>query len=82
MTIAMSASVTVSTAEDRIGMSSAIPRVTARRGVGLARHDIAFGRNQQDIVESKAEADVHGMPSFADGERGVAVHVNNGQLGR
>jgi hypothetical protein len=65
ITIAMSASVTVSMAEDMIGMFSVMSRVTRLRvSAWLGRMSDSAGW-QQDVVEGEAEANVHWVSSAA-----------------
>ena len=49
--IAVRASVTVSIADDTIGMPSRMPGGQLRRDVDVRGNDVAFGRDQQDVVE-------------------------------
>ena len=58
MTIAMSASVTVSIAAEITGMLSAIVARQPGAGVGHAGQDVALARAQQHVVEGQAEGDV------------------------
>ena len=59
--IAMSASVTVSIAEDTSGMLSGISRVSWVAGVGLAWQDRGFERLQEDVVERQSERNFRGV---------------------
>ena len=59
--MAMSASVTVSIAEDSSGMLSGISRVSWVLRVGLARQDGGFERLQEDVVERQSERDFGGI---------------------
>ena len=59
--IAMSASVTVSIAEDRIGMLSGISRVSWVLVSAWLGSTLGFERLQQDVVERQAERDVRSV---------------------
>ena len=52
--IASRASVTVSIAAETIGISSAIVRVSLRRGAHVVRQHGRLGRHEQDVVEGEA----------------------------
>ena len=53
MQMAVAASVTVSIADDTIGMASRMPGRQLRPHVDVLGNDVAFGRNQQDVVEGE-----------------------------
>ena len=55
MAMAILASVTVSIAADSSGMLQHDVAGQPRAGVDLARDDVGFGRQQQDIVEGQTE---------------------------
>ena len=67
ITIAMSASVTVSIAEEMTGMLRLMfPRQAGAR-VGLRGNDVALARPQEDVVEGKAGFDFHGCHQILRG---------------
>ena len=51
----MSVSVTVSIADDRIGMLSGMSAGEESAGVRLARKDVGFERLEEDVVERQSE---------------------------
>ena len=59
MTIAMSASVTVSIAEEMTGMASAMSRVSRVAVSAWLGSTSDSAGTQQDVVEGQAEPDVH-----------------------
>ena len=53
MQMAVAASVTVSMADETIGMARLIPGVSCVRDIDVLRNDVAVGRNQQHVIEGE-----------------------------